>query len=77
MNFQKKKKKKGKTEQLSDGAVSWLSPAKPTWWLGKKLEMRGCVSQGLRKIQEVQQMFFVKRRWKPKSFICLFFFFFS
>lgn len=39
----------------------------------KKLEMRGRVSEGLRKIQEAQQMFSIKGRWKPRELQLLFF----
>ena len=35
--------------------------------------MRGRVSEGLRKIQEVQQMFSIKGRWKPQELHLLFF----
>lgn len=47
-------------------------PTRPT--VGTEAGDAWVCSQGLRKIQEVQQMFSVKRRWKPQE-LHLFFFF--
>lgn len=58
--------------------VTKLSTAKPIQRLGKKKIGNVWVcSQGLKKIQEVQQMFSVKRHWKPQELHLLFFFFFN